>query len=136
MKEAIFQLIGKPKINKFLYETNKNFEFSEAELPIEVNNDIQVMRGSDDHKQEAVVILNIGIFTMKDFESVPFKINAEIEGYFKWDEELENNNPILESMLKENAPAILYSYVRPIITLITVEANMPPLIIPLLNFKD
>ena len=67
---------------------------------------------------------------------MPFQINVEIEGYFNWDDELEKNAVLLDAMLKQNAPAILFSYVRPLITLLTVEADMPPLVIPLMNFKE
>ncbi|MFZ3172414.1 MAG: protein-export chaperone SecB [Carboxydocellales bacterium] len=134
MKESNFQLVGKPTVNSILYETNKNFEFND-ELSLEVTNEIHVIKGINEHLQEANVVYKIGIFTSQEFEKVPFKISMEIEGHFKWDEELEKNEVLLENMLKQNAPAILYSYVRPLITLITIEANMPPLVIPLMNFK-
>ena len=68
-------------------------------------------------------------------EEVPFQFNMEIEGLFTWTEELGEKEELLETMLSQNAPAILYSYLRPLITLITVEADMPPLVIPLMNFK-
>lgn len=41
------------------------------------------------------------------------------EGLFEWDKDLE-----------ENPPAILYSYLRPIITTTSIDANLPPLVIP------
>lgn len=134
MQESNFQLVGKPVINKIVYETNKEFDFT-GEFSLDVKNDIKIV-SSNENTQEAIVVFQIGIFTNKDFNDVPFKISVEIEGYFKWDDELQKNQVLLESMLKQNAPAILYSYVRPIITLITVEANMPPLVIPLMNFQD
>ena len=80
--------------------------------------------------------IKIGIFTLQELGDAPFQIKVEIEGYFNWDEDLGENAALLETMLKQNAPAILYSYARPLITLITVEANMPPLVIPLMNFRD
>jgi preprotein translocase subunit SecB len=39
-------------------------------------------------------------------------------------------------MLRQNAPAALFSYLRPIVTQISIEANMPPLILPLMNFTE
>jgi len=39
-------------------------------------------------------------------------------------------------MLRQNAPAALFSYLRPIVTQITVEANIPPLVLPLMNFTE
>lgn len=135
MKESSFQLISKPKVVKISYESNENYVFKD-ELVLELNNNIQVNRSSDKEKHESIVALNVGIFTSKDISSVPFQINVEMEGYFKWDDTLELTPEILDNMLKQNAPAILYSYIRPIITLITVEGNMPPLVIPVMNFCE
>lgn len=136
MKESNFQLIGKPKINKLSYETNKQFAFCGEGLPIKIENHISINKGVGEHLQEAVVVLEIGFFTSQEFEKVPFKISMEIEGHFKWTTDLENDTNVLDDILKQNAPAILYTYARPFITLITFEAEMPPLVIPLVNFKD
>ena len=135
MKQSNFQLIGKPKINFFSYETNQEYEFV-GDLALEIDNNIHVIKGTDEHSLKAIVALKVGIFTVQELQKVPFQIKLEIEGEFHWDEELEKNEKLLENMLRQNAPAILFSYVRPLITLITVEANMPPLVIPLMNFTE
>ena len=135
MKESNFQLVGKPKLNKFQYKTNDEFCFGE-EISIEMDTNIQVSRGIDENAQQALVLLTIGIFNNRDVKEAPFVIEIEVEGHFSWTDDFDKNNQLLESMLKQNAPAILYSYVRPLITLITVEANMPPLVIPLINFQE
>ncbi len=135
MKESSFQLTGKPKVTKISYESNEQYVFKD-ELVLELNNNIQVIKSNEKERRESIVILNVGIFTLKDISFVPFQINIEIEGRFKWDDKLEGTPEILEIMLKQNAPAVLYSYLRPIITLITVEGNMPPLVIPLVNFCE
>ena len=46
LKESSFYLIGKPKITKILFETNKNFVFSD-EVPLKVNNNVQIMKKCD-----------------------------------------------------------------------------------------
>ena len=135
MKESNFQLTGKPKLNGFSLITNKEYKFNE-ELALEIDNNISIIKGTEEHARQAIVVLKIGIFSLKELSKVPFQINVEIEGYFNWDDELEKNAVLLDAMLKQNAPAILFSYVRPLITLLTVEADMPPLVIPLMNFKD
>ena len=136
MKESSLQLVGKPKINSVSYETNKKFKFSNQELELKIDHHISVSKGSGEHSQEAIVVLNIGFFTIEEFETVPFRISMEIEGHFKWTDELEKDSANLEKVLTQNAPAILYTYSRPFITLITFEADMPPLVIPLINFQD
>lgn len=136
MKESALQLIGKPKINSFTYETNKNYKVIDTKLKVNIKQDILISKGKENESQRAVVILRLGIFTAMDFKTVPFKMELEVEGYFKWDDDLAKKEKVLKKMLEENAPAILYTFVRPFITLITFEANIPPLVIPLLNFKQ
>lgn len=133
MKESKFQLIGKPRVTKCLFEISKKFD-SDGELTLEIENSVKIIQSEKD--TEAMVILSLEIFKDKDFEKVPFYIEMAIEGYFAWSEELKVNQKQLDIMLKENAPAILYSYLRPLITMMTVEANLPPLVIPLMNFRD
>ncbi|MCH3915728.1 MAG: protein-export chaperone SecB [Acidaminococcaceae bacterium] len=135
MKESSLQLIGKPRINSFVYETNKKYKATNEKLNVNIKQDISISKAKNKQLREAAVVLKLGIFTMTDFTTVPFKIELEIEGHFKWDEALDKEKSVLKKMLEENAPAILYTFVRPFITLITFEANMPPLVIPLLNFK-
>lgn len=134
MKESSFQLIGKPKIIKVFYETNKNFIF-DKEVSLKISNNVKIAKSLDQKKRESIVILSFGIFSDEDLSDVPFKMNMEIEGCFIWNEKLDNDSR-LDDLLRQNAPAVLYSYLRPIITLITIEANMPPLVIPLMNFGD
>jgi len=134
LKKSNFQLIGKPKITKIIFISNKDFVF-DKEVSLKISNNVQIAKSMDQQKRESIVTLSFGIFSGENLSEVPFKIDLEIEGCFIWDEELEKNSR-LDNLLKQNAPAILYSYLRPIITLITIEANMPPLVIPLLNFSE
>jgi preprotein translocase subunit SecB len=135
MQESIFQLVGKPRIKKFEFELNEEYSF-DGEIKLDMNNNIQISKGIDENAQQAIVTLSLGIFESLNIDQVPFKIMVDIEGHFNWNEKMEADGPMLDSMLKQNAPAILYSYTRPIITMITVEANMPPLVIPLMNFQQ
>ena len=134
MKESNFQLVGKPRMTSLQYSTNKEFEFGN-ELSIQIDNQIQIMNVEGEYGREALVILNLSVFKSAEFKDVPFSISVKIEGLFKWDEDLESKKELLDIMLKQNAPAVLYGYLRPMITLVTVEANMPPLVIPLMNFN-
>lgn len=133
MKPSNFQLINKPVVTKCLFEVNKQFDFK-GELSLEIDNNVQIAKAKDE-ELEAIVILNLGLFTKSDFEKVPFRMDITIEGVFQWDETIKEQSQQLKALLKENAPAILYGYLRPIITLMTVEGNLPPLVIPLMNFR-
>lgn len=74
MKESNFQLIGKPKIIRISYESNKEYVI-EDDLTVEMNNNIVVTKSDDQQKCEAIIALNIGIFTSKDILTVPFQID-------------------------------------------------------------
>lgn len=135
MKESSFQLVAKPQLIKVLFEINKDFVF-EKEVALELSNNVRVLKNSNEQKKDSIVTLNIDIFPSKELADVPFKINIEIQGCFTWDETLVKDTVQLDALLRQNAPAALYSYLRPFITLITVEANMPPLVLPLMNFTE
>ena len=134
MRESNFQLIGKPVVTKSLFELNNEFDF-QGDIALEIDNNIEIIK-LENQPMESIIRLTLGFFTKSDFKKVPFKIEMKIEGHFKWDEELDEKEALLETMLKENAPAILYSYLRPLITSLTMEADLPPLIIPLMNFRN
>jgi len=134
LKESKFQLISKPRIIKSQFELSKGFDFdADGEVTLEIENNISII--STEKDTEAIVVLTLDVFKNRDIAKVPFQMQMIIEGHFRWNEEVHSNKSQLEGMLKENAPAILYSYLRPIITLMTVEGNLPPLVIPLMNFR-
>ena len=52
----------------------------------------------------------------------------------KWNSELEDSK--VNSFLNQNAPALLLSYARPIISMITNASRFPAYNIPFINFAD
>ncbi len=135
MKESNFQLVGKPQITKIKLDVNKDYIF-EKEVTLEIDNNILVQKSADEQEKESIVVLKVGVFTSKELSVVPFKLDIEIQGCFAWDDVLDKDTVRLEAMLRQNAPAVLFSYLRPIVTLMTVEVNMPPLVLPLMNFIE
>ena len=74
------------------------------------------------------------IFRKEDFKDVPFIISIEMQGDFSWSSDMEEN--IVKVLLKQNAPAVLLSYMRPYITTITTGSGYPPLVLPFMNFVE
>lgn len=134
LKPSGLQLINKPRITKNMFQVNKDYDFT-GEVLLEIDKNVKVTEVSNE-EMIAMVTLHLMFFKDKDFKEVPFKLELEIEGLFGWEKELEENPTQLEILLRENAPAILYSYLRPIITTTSIDANLPPLIIPLMNFRE
>lgn len=134
LKPSSFQLINKPRVTKNMFQVNKDYDFT-GEVLLEIDKNIKVTEVSNE-EMVAMVTLNLMFFKDKDFKEVPFKLELEIEGLFGWEKELEENPTQLEILLRENAAAILYSYLRPIITTTSIDANLPPLVIPLMSFRE
>lgn len=78
--------------------------------------------------------MKLQIFRQEDFDDVPFVISIEMQGDFSWSNDM--NKDIVKVLLKQNAPAVLLSYMRPYITTITTGSGYPPLILPLMNFVE
>lgn len=135
MKESNVQLIGKPRIRKVSFETNNAFVF-DKDIELDIDNNVTVLKACESEICEAQVILQLSVFKKAELEEVPFQVEIEIEGLFSWDQNTEGDSTLLERALRQNAPAVLYSYIRPIVTNLTVEANMPPLVLPLMNFTE
>ena len=60
----------------------------------------------------------------------PFEMSVEIEGYFKGN--LEDKDQDIAQYSK-NAVAILFPYVRALVSTFTANANVTPLILPTVN---
>ena len=61
-----------------------------------------------------------------------YTAKVQITGYFSIDEENEDK----EILLKQNAVAILFPFVRSEFTLLTAQPEMTPLILPILNIAQ
>jgi len=128
MKNSDFQIEGQRLVaSEFLL--NKDFKFEEVKT-IEIVYKPNVRYKLDSVNKRGLVNLELKIFDREEILKYPFFIRLEIEGSFRWNENI--NNP--ENYLKINAPAILLSYLRSIIIQLTVMAGHPPLNLPLINF--
>lgn len=82
-----------------------------------------------DGKDEAKILLT---FVSKN--ELPFNIKIVLEGSFKYNASEDEVNIGFEKLLKRNATAILFPYLRAIISQLTSMGNeYPPLLIPVMN---
>lgn len=133
MKESTFQIKTRPSISSVDFKKNENYDFP-GDLELKLNSRVVIGRPVNQELDEAMVTLVVQVFTEEDFDTVPFCVEIEINSVFCWIGDYEENK--IEILLNENAPAILYSYVRPLLTTLTVEAGLPPLVLPLMNFVN
>lgn len=131
MKESGFQFI-RPYLQELIFSENQKFDFNEEHTNgVAMNNSFSVHVEKDSAKPMARVILTLEI--NKDEDDVPFKIKASIASLFRWGSEEEER---INRMLKINAPALLLSYLRPIVAQITNSSKFPAYNIPFLNFTE
>lgn len=81
----------------------------------------------NEEKNKMEIALATDIF--KDVEDAPFNMSVEIVGYF----ELDGEDDI--SHFEANAIAIMYPYLRAIISTYTSAANVMPIILPAININ-
>lgn len=115
-------------INKLSYERNHNFKNNGSiELSTELSGTINII---SDTSAEVTLTANIG--DVSNISS-PFEVSCSIVGLFNFNE-LESNNQLFETFLKQNAVAILFPYLRSLVSEISLKSNeYPSLIMPVIN---
>ncbi len=130
MKKSKFQIIQQ-RLVRSDFRINKSFKQKKGErFNIEFTPNIKVMKFKE--KNEALVSFSLEVFKDEDSSKYPFYIILTIDGLFKWSDGLEN----VDNYLNVNAPAVLMSYMRSIVSQLTVFAGYPPLVLPLINFTE
>ncbi len=127
MKKSDFQIINQ-RLKKLDYSINENFSGKNIELKIESKIEIK----KDIEQNIAFVSLQLSIFKDSNIDSVPFKVEIENLGTFQW--ENEEDDELLDNFLNYNAPAVLLSNIRSILSQLTAFSGYPPLILPLYDF--
>lgn len=128
MKTSRFQFLN-PYLEEVNFMTNPDYIASNGEIEMKNSFDIQVQRYKSENKANVQLTLNLNM----DNDSAPFKLRMKVASDFKW-EDLDDKT--VESMLRMNAPALLLSYMRPIVANITNSSNFPAYNLPFINFKD
>ena len=126
MQESNFQFKN-PILKKINYHLNEDFDrdkFDKIDLNFQTN-----VIGKKSEKQ-AIVKLR-GEFGESN-ENFPFYIEIELEAPFKWTEDIPED--VAKNLLKRNAPALLLSYMRPIVAFITSQSGIVPYNIPYIDF--
>ena len=126
--------MSSPSEFKFLgYRVSRiNFELKDDfySHPIgNFNQAIEIQQNfSQDNERFVEIILNIKITNEKE----TFNFTLSIKGGFEAIKEMPEE--LFKSLYTVNAPAILYPFARAIITTYTAQANIPPVILPAVNF--
>ena len=128
MKQSNFQF-SNPRLLNICYSVNENFnnECVKFSIKNEVSKHL-----TEEKKHEALVSLKV---TMGDqTENYPFFISLEIASFFKVEDDISDQD--FDKLLEINAPAMLLSYARPMVSLITSQSGYPAFDIPFINFTE
>lgn len=122
--ESVLRFI-KYEVNEISFKKNKEFKTNENNkegLPI----DLKIKPTVEIEENNMNILLQVRIFEDMQKNNAPFEIKIDLTGYFT----VRGTEP---EKLKANAIAILYPYVRAIVSTYTANANISPLILPAIN---
>lgn len=118
--------------NKILFEINDNYKNKDGKV-IELNPSI-TKEISDLEDKEFNATLNIKIENEDDPNALPFQLEISITGFFEIEE--EEDPDCKDSLVQKNSIVILLPYLRSLVTMVTAGANIPPLVLPVLNLNS
>ena len=126
MKESFFRLRS-----QFTEEIifKKNSDFKDRKIKLKVSHKLEIKNIDE---TSSSVKLTFNIFTEEELEVSPFFISITQLGELQYPSDLDKTD--LENLLNINAPAVLLSYIRGLVSQITAFSGYPALIIPLMNF--
>jgi preprotein translocase subunit SecB len=124
MKESDFRFLGY-RISKIDCMIQDGFgkEPEKISQTIDIENNF-----STENHRLVEVVLNINVKS----ESGNLIFFLKIKGGFQASNEMTDD--LFKILSKQNAPAILFPFARSIITSYTAQANIPPVILPTVNF--
>lgn len=107
-------------VDEMYYKTNSSFTVPENE-GIEINEKINaeiVIRS----KNDAVVAIQC---VLEENEKNPFSLDVKIVGYFEYNSD-DSDGIMFQDFLKTNAVAILFPYLREVVSNLTGKSNVYP----------
>ncbi|RKI41092.1 hypothetical protein D7V86_13910 [bacterium D16-51] len=107
-----------------------NMEYDQ-DMAIDIKFDMDAEYRIDECKGNMDVILKAYVFKEDNVKQYPFSMDIEVLGIFSITGSLKEN----VERFKPNAVAILFPYVRALISTYTANANVAPLILPPININ-
>lgn len=121
-----------PSLINLSFSINEDFSMKDNEgTNIDVKTEISIKDGLE--KNSSMVILKLEIGARES--SSPFHIQAEEAAIFNWNADTIDEFQ-RDKLLKQNAPALLLSYLRPTIAMITSASPFVAYNVPFMNFSE
>lgn len=108
------------------FSINENFDFgTDATITLNPEFTRNINKIDDD-----TVLVNLIFCIDNKNADMPFDMEVNIEGVFR----LENwEQPEMLPLIRSNSVAILFPYLRSVVTMLTANANISPYVLPVMN---
>ncbi len=117
----------KYKVVKTYFELNEHFQYKKEKINLEPVFKRDVAK-QDDQKYE--ITLGISISSDHYQYAVPFNVEVIIKALF----EMNNWEKVeMKTLAIDNATAILFPYLRTLLANVTMNGNVPPYMLPIMN---
>lgn len=126
MKEADLKFVTY-NVTKMDFKMGSNFGKGPMQMNIKISRSIENLETQQDNESatyDLILCTHIGDEECED----AFYANITLKAKF-WAKQKEN-------LLLDNATAIVFPYLRSIVSFICMEANIPPLIMPTINVME
>lgn len=133
MKKSDFQF-SNPYLTKLNFKINDDFDKDDYNGGMSIESEITQEVITPGEEARVSLLLKLG----NESNIYPFYFEIEMTALFK----IVNSNSSTQinhsfsKLINTNAPAMLLSYARPIISLITSQSGMPAFYIPFINFTS
>lgn len=118
----------RPVLVKSEFQINTDFK-SEAGKKVDIKINASVDKDVDVDNRTAIVALAIELGERS--ADYPFYISVKEQADFRWDESLDDKH---ETLLQQNAPALLLGYIRQVVVEMTAASPYPVYHIPFIDF--
>ncbi len=108
-------------VDRVEFYNNPEFEADEVSIKFDIRPEYIEEDG------DLMLILDVDVFKNAVANNYPFELSVKMIGYFK----LEGDGDI--NRYRNNALAIMYPYIRSLVTGYTANSNVTPLILPVIN---
>lgn len=116
-------------VKEISFLTNEMWmENEEVELEFDFDTNMEL----NSEKNKFVIELRADVFPDSLRRNYPFEMRVAIKGYFSID---TNNDNVDIRMFEQNAIAILFPYLRAIVSTYTANANIVPVLLPAMNIN-
>jgi preprotein translocase subunit SecB len=106
-----------------------------ATSPQKLDVDIRESFGISDDRRHARVGLTCAVVSTPQSQERGLRLVVEIEGIFTVLVD-EGERELVDRVLHENTLAILFPFLRSAVSVVTVAANIPPLVLPVVNIVE